>query len=310
MKKRILSVLLVLVMVISMIPISTYAATDDTVYISVSFDGNYLTAGTGTHKGKPMVYLPVTTKVLKNTVKLANFGLESYSYDADGDGAEDITALHLLVYAHEKIFGTKWKNNVTVSGEAGNLVIESGLFGFASNMAYNLNGAANATSLDRTTLQGGDFMDVAGYTNTPTTGFRYFVDEQNKITHKYTAKLNTPLAVALTPAAENALFYSRTLLEPNAKTVTTDVSGKATITLDTCGTWYVWSLGDGDSAPAYAEIFVPWEIPITPPPTGPISATASTIWLSPIPKRLFPLPPRWPNGLFLKAQAGPIPPAV
>ena len=51
MKKRILSVLLVLVMVISMIPISTYAATDETVYISVSFDGNYLTAGTGTNKG-------------------------------------------------------------------------------------------------------------------------------------------------------------------------------------------------------------------------------------------------------------------
>ena len=77
MKKRILSVLLVLVMVISLIPISTYAATDETVYISVSFDGNYLTAGTGTHRGKPMVYLPVTTKVLKNTVKLASFGLEN-----------------------------------------------------------------------------------------------------------------------------------------------------------------------------------------------------------------------------------------
>lgn len=259
MKKSILSVLLVLVMVISMIPISTYAATDDTVYISVSFDGNYLTAGTGTHKGKPTVYLPVTLKVLKNTVKLASFGLESYSYDADGDGAEDITALHLLVYAHEKIYGTKWKNNVTVSGEAGNLTIESGLFGFAANMAYNLNGTATATSLDRTTLQGGDFMDVAGYTNAPTTGFRYFVDGQNKITHKYTAKLNAPLTVTLTPATENAVFYSRTLLDPNAKTVTTNVSGNAAITLDTCGTWYVWSLGDGDSAPAYAEIFVPWE---------------------------------------------------
>ena len=256
--------LLVLIMVISMIPVSTYAATDETVYISVSFDGNYLTAGTGTHKGKPMVYLPVTTKVLKNTVKLASFGLESYSYDADGDGAEDITALHLLVYAHEKIFGTKWKNNVTISGEAGNLTIQSGLFGFAANMAYNLNGAVNSTSIDRIVLQSGDFMDLAGYTtgdysSAPSAGFRYFVDDQNKITHKYTAKLNTPFTVTLTPAAENALFYSRALLDSNAKTVTTDATGKATITLDTCGSWYLWSLGDSNSAPAYVEIFVPWE---------------------------------------------------
>ena len=264
MSKKILSVLLVLIMVISMIPVSVFAATEENVYISVSFDGNYLTAGTGTHKGKPMVYLPVTLKVLKNTIKLANFGLESYIYDADGDGAEDITALHLLVYAHEKIFGTKWKNNVTVSGEAGNLTVQSGLFGLTANMAYNLNGVVNATSLDRIVLQGGDFMDVAGYTGEdfstqPLAGFRYFVDEQNKITHKYTAKLNDPLTVSLTPAAESAVFYSRTLLDPNAKTVTTDVNGKAAITLDTCGTWYVWSLGDGDSAPAYAEIFVPWK---------------------------------------------------
>ena len=87
MKKRILSMLLVLVMVIGMIPFTAFAADSDTVYVSVSLDGNYLTAGTGTNKGKPMVYLPVTLKVLKNTVKLASFGLENYVYDGDGDGA-------------------------------------------------------------------------------------------------------------------------------------------------------------------------------------------------------------------------------
>ena len=264
MKKRILSILLVLVMVMGMIPATALAAETDTVYVSVSLDGNYMTAGTGTHKGKPMVYLPVTLKVLKNTVKLANFGLGDYVYDGDGDGAEDITALHLLVYAHEKIFGTKWKNNVTVSGAAGNLTIQSGLFGTTANMAYHLNGAEFAASMDRIVLKGGDFMDVAGYAaedfkTQPLAGFRYFVDEQNKTTHKYTAKLNKPLTVTLTPAAEHAVFYSRTLLDPNAKTVTTDAAGKAAITLDTCGTWYVWSLGNGASAPAYAEIFVPWE---------------------------------------------------
>ena len=258
MKKKILSMLLVLVMVISMIPVSAFAATEEPVYIAVSLDGNYLTAGTGTHKEKPMVYLPVTMKQL-NTIKLSSYGLADYSYDADGDGTDEITALHLFVYAHEKIFGTKWKNNVTVSGEAGNLTIQSGLFGFICNMAYHINGAANTTSIDRIVLQCGDFVDVAGYTGAEFAGFRYFVDAQNKITRKYTGKLNAPTTVSLLPAAENTVFYSRTLLDANAKTVTTDATGQAVITPDSCGTWYVWSLGDSASAPAYTEIFVPWE---------------------------------------------------
>ena len=259
MKKRILSMLLVLIMAISMIPFSTYAATEETVYVSVSFDGNYLTAGTGTNKGNPMAYLPVTMRILGN-LKLDTYGLADYAYDADSDGTNEVTALHLFVYAHEKIFGTKWKNNVTISGEPGNLTIQSGLFGFTSNITYNINGTANSTSIDRLILSGGDFMDVAGYTNTASSnGFRYFVDEQNIITHRYTAKLNTPLTVSLTPAAENVLLYSRTLLDPNANTATADATGRASITPDTCGSWYVWSLGDSDSAPAYAEIFVPWE---------------------------------------------------
>ena len=293
--KKILSVLLVLVMVISMVPFSTYAATADTVYISVSFDGAYLTAGTGTNKGKPMAYLPVTLKVLKNTVKLDNYGLEGYSYDADGDGTEDITALHLLVYAHEKIYGTKWKNNVTVSGEPGGLFFQEGLFGFSSNMTYYHNGkypidekmsAANGTmdigaTADRIVLTGGDFVDVAGYSSwdfysDPSAGFRYFVDAQGEITHKYTGKLNNPMTVSLVtavqewenwqwltmksvPEKENVVCYSRTFLDPNAKVATTDENGNAVITPDSCGTWYVWSLGDGVSSPAYTEVFVPWE---------------------------------------------------
>ena len=295
MKKRIVSVLLVLVMVMGMIPFSTAAAAEGTVYISVSLDGAYLTAGTGTNKGKPMAYLPVTLKVLKNTVKLASYGLESYSYDADGDGAEDITALHLLVYAHEKIYGTKWANNVTVSGSPGGLFFQEGLFGFSANMTYYHNGeypideemsAANGTmdigaTADHIVLENGDFVDVAGYSSwdfysDPSAGFRYFVDAQGKLTHKYTGKLNNPVTVSLVtsvqewenwqwltmknvPEKENAVCYSRTFLDPNAKTATTDANGNALITPDSCGTWYVWSLGDGVSAPAYAEVFVPWE---------------------------------------------------
>lgn len=294
MKKRILSMLLVLIMVIGMIPLAVSAEAPETVYISVSFDGNYLTAGTGTYKGKPMAYLPVTMANLQK-INLATYGLEDYAYDADGDGTNEITALHLFVYAQEKIHGTKWKNNVTVSGGSGGLYFQEGLFGLSANMTYYHNGkypidekmsAANGTmdigaTADHIVLKNGDFVDVAGYSgwdfySDPSAGFRYFVDAQGKITHKYTGKLNNPTTVSLitavqewenwqwlnmknVPETENTVFYSRTLLDPNAKTVTTDTDGKATITPDSCGTWYVWSLGDGVSAPAYTEIFVPWE---------------------------------------------------
>ena len=74
--------LLALVMVISMLPFSTYATTEETVYVSVSFDGNYLTAGTGTNKGNPMAYLPVTLRILGN-LKLDTCGLADYAFDAD-----------------------------------------------------------------------------------------------------------------------------------------------------------------------------------------------------------------------------------
>ena len=286
--------LLVLIMVIGMIPLAVSAEAPETVYISVSFDGNYLTAGTGTYKGKPMAYLPVTMANLQK-INLATYGLEDYAYDADGDGTNEITALHLFVYAQEKIYGTKWKNNVTVSGGSGGLYFQEGLFGLSANMTYYHNGkypidekmsAANGTmdigaTADHIVLKNGDFVDVAGYSgwdfySDPSAGFRYFVDAQGKITHKYTGKLNNPTTVSLVtavqewenwqwlnmknvPETENTVFYSRTLLDPNAKTVTTDTDGKAAITPDSCGTWYVWSLGDGVSAPAYTEIFVPWE---------------------------------------------------
>ena len=42
MRKRIMSILLAMVMVFTMLPLSTVAAENDNVYISVSYDGQFV----------------------------------------------------------------------------------------------------------------------------------------------------------------------------------------------------------------------------------------------------------------------------
>ena len=102
MKKRVLSLLLVLIMVLGMFPMSAMAAETDTVYISASHDGVYLDG---------MAYAAVPLSALEE-IDLTDWGLGegaedngSYDlrYDADGDGTYEITALHLAIYAHKYI---------------------------------------------------------------------------------------------------------------------------------------------------------------------------------------------------------------
>ena len=125
MKKRVLSLLLAMMLVIGVLPLTTLAAeTGDTVYISVSYDGQFKT----TSDGKAMAYIPVALADLA-VIDLDAYGMGDYKYDADGDGNYEITALHLYIYAHEKLYGGKW-SDVTASGSAGSIFFENGLFGF------------------------------------------------------------------------------------------------------------------------------------------------------------------------------------
>lgn len=82
MKKRIVSLLLVLTMVIGMIPLAVSANGTETVYISISDDAQFVTAPDGT----PMSFFPITLEELA-LVDLEEFGLGDYKYDADGDDA-------------------------------------------------------------------------------------------------------------------------------------------------------------------------------------------------------------------------------
>ena len=87
MKKRILSVILAIAMLITAIPLMSVASRSEYVYMSVSYDDKYINDKNGT----PIAYIPVSFETLKS-VDLNEYGLSEYLYDDDGDCKYDITA--------------------------------------------------------------------------------------------------------------------------------------------------------------------------------------------------------------------------
>ena len=287
MKKRLLSILMTLVMLFNLVPYVEVAASDvneeaDKTYISLSFDGQYLSD----KDGAPVAYRAVSLDELAD-IDLTDYSLDNYNYDADGDGVNEITALHLYIYTHEEICGLDW-SDVSVSGGAGSIFFESGLFGYSDcNLRYDLNGAYPQVdgwglTADQIVLYDGDFMDIASYSSwsfysDSATGFHYFADENNEITHSYEVEENKEVSVKLVRAfsdmftgmAENVvepgyeISYGETIGEAT-ETVVADEEGCATITFPTAGTWYVWcdggygneNPGDIVSSPACAEVTV------------------------------------------------------
>lgn len=279
--RKLLSVLLSLTLLLGLFPAPAVAAGDDNAYISISFDGQFI----ADQDGEPVACVPVALSQLE-TIDLAEYGLADFLYDKDGDGAYEITALHLYVYTQETILGGSW-SDITVSGGPGSIFFEGGLFGMEDcNLNYYHNGAYPAVdgwgvTADRLVLTGGDFLDVAGYTSwnfysDSASGFHYFTDSDGHITHSYTATAGTALPVSLgrtvpafsgesglTEAADYSVSYG-TALGSETGCVTTDSDGSASITFPSAGTWYVWCDGgcgaefpdDVVSAPAFAKVTV------------------------------------------------------
>lgn len=264
MKKRILSMLLALIMVMGMIPFAAFATDSSTeyVYMSVSFNGLYKNDQTG----KPMAYVPVSFDELA-MIDLDAYGLADYLYDADGDGSYEITALHLIIYAHENLYGGSW-SEVNFSGTPGSTYFAGGLFGQGENLNYYLNGAYpleseswGATS-DHIVLQPGDFIDLAGYScwgfyGDEAFGFQYFADENDEITHTYTAQAGVATNIKLIKGGASmggdystafldvpdcTVYYGTTLYD-EIGSVTTDADGCASITFSDPGTYYLWANG-------------------------------------------------------------------
>ena len=109
--KKILSMILATLLVLGLLPATAFATGEDVVYISVSYDGKYI----DDKNGDPLVYVPVSFEELAS-VDLDAYNLSDYKYDEDGDGTYEITALHMVIYAHENIYGGSWSDVPTIAG--------------------------------------------------------------------------------------------------------------------------------------------------------------------------------------------------
>lgn len=298
--KKLLALVLAAIMALSVLPVSAFAEGyeyDDvsgTVYISVSDDDKYVTSD-GVDSGTIMAYIPVDLAKLRD-IKLENYGLEEFYCDRDGDGKYTITVLHLFLYVLDTYYSGTAKD-LTISGSAGHMYMQNGFWGHDENLLYYVNGdypldptlgPNMGATADVIQLNDGDFIDVTMYKSwsfysDPTAGFHYFTDANGGITHEYSASVGTPLGINYVrifgdvdkgtggvgkPSANSTVYYGKTLYdEETADTVTTDANGKANITFDKGGVYYLWAYGeygteeggceeDIVSSPAYCKVVV------------------------------------------------------
>ena len=134
--KKILSLLLAFAMVLSLIPAAAFATEqdEDAVYLSISFDSNYI----ADKNGNPIAYVPVPMSAIE-AIDLTEYGLDEMLFDADGDGNYETTALQLLIYAHEELYGGSW-DEVNFDALPGSSYFKGGIFGFTENLVYFQNG--------------------------------------------------------------------------------------------------------------------------------------------------------------------------
>ena len=75
--KKILSMILAFVLVLGLLPATAFATGADSVYISVSYDGQYI----NDKNGNAIAYIPVSFENLAS-IDLDEYGLSEYKYDA------------------------------------------------------------------------------------------------------------------------------------------------------------------------------------------------------------------------------------
>ena len=288
---KLIAALIAVILIASVLPVVSFANevdADGYVYLSISFDGKYIYD----QNDSPIVYRPIALADIA-AVDLTAYGLDNMLFDGDGDGEYDTTALQLLIYAHEVIYGGDW-SDVSFDALPGSSYFAGGIFGFTENLVYFLNGdfpvdesqssdwmTTGATS-DRIVLQAGDFLDVASFGCysflwDQLGGFHLFADEEGGYVHDYTAEAGTALPVKLKhsfcdlmfgqswvrDAEDYEIFYG-SVFGVAEGTVTTDENGNAEITFGAAGTYYLWcngAIGSDDgthgSCDRYFETYEP-----------------------------------------------------
>ncbi len=271
MKKKTISLLIAIVMLISAMPLTSIATEKEYVYLSVSFDGRYI----DDINGEPIVYVPVALDEIEK-IDLAEYGLDNMLYDADDDGEYETTALQLLIYAHEELYGGDW-SEVNFDALPGSSYFKGGIFGFTENLMYFHNGdfpvdesqssdyMTVGTTSDRIVLEAGDFLDVASFTCfgflwDSLGGFHFFADAEGNFIHNFTAKAGQTLSLKLMHsfcdlmygssylygAEDYELYYGKAYGDAEG-TLMTDGDGNADITIDEPGTYYLWCYGANGS---------------------------------------------------------------
>ena len=277
-----LAMLLAVLMIVGTLPVTAFATEPEHVYISVSYDGKYIEDKDGGY----IAYIPVPMETVA-AINLDDYGLSDYWYDEDGDGNCETTALQLIIYAHENIYGGDF-SEVTFTGGPGSSYFQGGIFGFDENLNYYLNGeyplasAGWGATSDQIVLEAGDFIDMASFSSwdffgDSNYGFHFFADDNGEFTHDYTAEAGTALPIKLVRSysgmGTGATVFDEagyevsygTALYDAVGTVTTDDSGCAEVTFRSAGTWYLWADGGYGmeypdsvvSAPAFAKVTVP-----------------------------------------------------
>lgn len=276
--KKVLSMILAFVMVLGLLPATAFATEAEYVYISVSMDDKYIQDKDGGYIANVAIPLDEIA-----AVDLNEYNLSEYLYDRDGDGNYETTALQLIIWAHEKLYGGSW-DDVTFTGSPGSSYFAGGIFGFSENLNYFFNGtypideelsaswgySVGATS-DRIVLSDGDYLDMGSFTSwnfysDSGYGFHKFADSDGSFTHSYTVQEDTVLSVKLVRSysgmGSGAAVYDEpgytvsygTAYGSAAGTVTTDDSGCASITFPDAGTYYLWC--DGGFGVEYPEDIV------------------------------------------------------
>lgn len=274
--KKALSFFLAVIMTVGMFPV-TAMAEEQYVYFSISLDDKFLEGSDGT----VMAHVPVAISELEN-INLSDYGLSEYAIDKNGDGKEDITALHLDLYAHDKYCERNGKEIAEqVQGAPGSLYFNSFWSGHDCNLNYYVNGeyplnaelseswgySVGATA-DVIAVNPGDFVDIIlmnswNFCWDSFGGFHYFTDENGSISHKFAANVDEEIsfnigraygnlmmggATELVPETNGATFhYSKDktdMLSGSGNTVfDDDYDGTVSVTFPEAGTWYVWVPG-------------------------------------------------------------------
>ena len=268
--KKIIAVFVAIIMLSNTLPLAAYNDSRDSegyIYLSISFDGKYINDKNDT----PIVYIPISLEDIA-AVDLTEYGLDDMLYDADGDGEYETTALQLLIYAHEEIYGGDW-SDVDFDAIPGSSYFKDGIFGFTENLVYFHNGdfpvdesqqsdfmTVGATS-DRIVLKDGDFLDVASFSCysfvwDQSGGFHLFADEDGNYLHDYTADTGETISIKLMHSFCDLMFGEAWVCEASDYevyygsefgvadgSVTTDGDGCADVVFDEAGVYFVWCDG-------------------------------------------------------------------